>query len=45
MPIAKDLGVPSMNDLSIMDLKLLDESGGTADLVKVKIYKLTEKRG
>jgi len=45
MPIAKDLGVPSMNDLSIMDFKLLDESGGTADLVKVKIYKLTEKRG
>ena len=39
MPVAKDFGVPSMNELSILDWRLLDEMGGTADLAKVKIYK------
>lgn len=36
---AKDLDIPNANDLSKLDLDLLDAGGSSSDLVKVKIYK------
>jgi len=41
-PYAKDFGAPSMNALVPMLLDLTDATGSSADLVKVKITRLTE---
>ncbi|MEW6069361.1 MAG: molybdopterin-dependent oxidoreductase [Candidatus Thermoplasmatota archaeon] len=38
-PYAKDLLVPNLNDLTKLDLDLLDAGGSGCDLVKVRIYK------
>jgi len=37
-PFAKDLGMPSLNQVAAMDLDLTDATGSGADLVRVKIY-------
>lgn len=44
MPVARELNTPSMNDLTILDWRLLDEMGGTADLAKVRIYRAEGRR-
>ena len=38
-PVAKDLGWPSMNPITPLSYELTDETGGTSDHVRVKIYK------
>jgi phenylacetyl-CoA:acceptor oxidoreductase len=40
-PVARDLGMPSLNQVSAMDLDLTDATGSGADLVKVAIRPLT----
>ncbi len=39
MPFAKDLGIPSINELIEPDHELFDAGGSSCDIVKVKIYK------
>ncbi|KAB2822841.1 MAG: molybdopterin oxidoreductase, partial [Candidatus Dadabacteria bacterium] len=39
MPFAKDLGIPSINELIEPDQELFDAGGSSCDLVKVRIYK------
>src|SRR6516165_5118350 len=41
-PYAKDFGAPSMNALVPMLLDLTDATGSSADLVKVKVTRLSE---
>ncbi|MBI4560626.1 MAG: molybdopterin-dependent oxidoreductase, partial [Candidatus Rokubacteria bacterium] len=36
-PVARDLGMPSLNQVSAMDLELTDATGSGADLVKVAV--------
>ena len=38
-PIAKDMNLPSLNSVSAMSLSLMDNTGSSADLVRVKVYK------
>ena len=38
-PVAKELGWPSMNPITRLSYKLTDETGGTSDHVRVKVYK------
>ena len=38
-PFAKDLGIPNLNQIAPALIELTDESGGSKDHVKVKIYK------
>jgi len=38
-PVARDLGMPNLNQVAAMDLDLTDATGSGADLVKVKVYK------
>jgi phenylacetyl-CoA:acceptor oxidoreductase len=40
-PLAKDFGVPSLNELATMSLDLTDATGSSADIVRVKIAKVT----
>ncbi len=40
-PLAKDFGMPSMNSLTTMTLDLTDATGSGADIVRVKIGKVT----
>jgi len=37
--VAKELGWPSMNPITRLSYKLTDETGGTSDHVRVKVYK------
>ncbi|MDP2646806.1 MAG: molybdopterin-dependent oxidoreductase [Desulfobacterales bacterium] len=39
-PVAKDLGWPSMNPVTPLSYELTDETGGTSDHVRVKVYKV-----
>lgn len=38
-PFAKDLGIPNINMVAGLDLRLIDMIGSGADLVKVRVYK------
>jgi len=38
-PVAKDLNMPNLNQLSPLHLALTDATGSGADVVRVKIYK------
>ena len=38
-PIAKDMALPSLNSVSALSLCLMDNSGSSADLVRVRVYK------
>jgi len=38
-PVARDLGMPGLNQVATMDLELTDATGSGADLVRVKVYK------
>ena len=40
MPFAKDLMIPNLNQIAPALIELTDESGGSKDHVKVRIYKL-----
>jgi phenylacetyl-CoA:acceptor oxidoreductase len=42
-PYAKDLNLPSLNSVTDISLKLTDSSGSSADLVRLKIYKASER--
>jgi phenylacetyl-CoA:acceptor oxidoreductase len=42
-PYAKDLKLPSLNSLTEISLKLTDGTGSGADLVRVKLYKASER--
>ena len=39
-PFARDLGMPSLNEVSSMDLALTDATGSGADLVPVAVRRL-----
>ena len=43
-PVAKDLGLASLNELSSLALSLTDSTGSTADIVRVKIKKAKGRR-
>ena len=38
-PVAKDLGLPSLNSVQPLALELTDSTGSTADLARVKVYR------
>ena len=40
-PVAKDIGMPSMNSLTTMSVDLTDATGSGADIVRVKITRAT----
>lgn len=40
-PLAKDFGVPSLNALATMSIALTDATGSGADIVRVKIERVT----
>jgi phenylacetyl-CoA:acceptor oxidoreductase len=42
-PYAKDLKLPSLNSLTDISLKLTDGTGSGADLVRVKLYKASDR--
>jgi phenylacetyl-CoA:acceptor oxidoreductase len=42
-PYAKDLHLPSLNSVTDLSLKLTDGTGSSADLMRVKIYKASER--
>ena len=42
-PLAKDLKRPSLNSLTEMSLKLTDNTGSGADLMRVKLYKASDR--
>lgn len=44
-PVAKDLNMPNLNQLSPLHLALTDATGSGADVVRVKIYKANGKGG
>jgi phenylacetyl-CoA:acceptor oxidoreductase len=44
-PVAKDLNMPNLNQLSPLHLALTDATGSGADVVRVKIYKANGKNG
>lgn len=44
MPFAKDLNIPSLNELIEPDQALFDAGGSSCDIVKVKIYKELQGR-
>ncbi|MDP2644496.1 MAG: molybdopterin-dependent oxidoreductase [Desulfobacterales bacterium] len=39
-PVAKDLNWPSMNPITPLSYQLTDETGGTSDHVRVKVYRV-----
>jgi phenylacetyl-CoA:acceptor oxidoreductase len=39
-PFARDLGMPSLNEVALMDLALTDATGSGADLVPVAIRRM-----
>lgn len=39
MPNAKDLNIPNINDLTVLDLELIDATGSVADIARVRVYK------
>ncbi len=41
VPFAKDLKIPSLNEFMYPDQRLFDAGGSSADIVKVKVYKIT----
>ena len=43
-PYAKDLKLPSLNSLTDISLKLTDGTGSGADLVRVKLYKASDRQ-
>src|ERR1017187_8214111 len=42
-PYAKDLNRPSLNSLTDISLKLTDNTGSGADLMRVKLYKASDR--
>lgn len=42
-PYAKDLHLPSLNSVTDLSLKLTDGTGSSADLMRVKLYKASER--
>lgn len=36
-PLAKDLKIPNINDLTFLDLKLVDAIGGVAEIARVNL--------
>jgi phenylacetyl-CoA:acceptor oxidoreductase len=42
-PFAKDLKLPSLNSVTDISLKLTDGTGSGADLMRVKLYKASER--
>jgi phenylacetyl-CoA:acceptor oxidoreductase len=42
-PYAKDLKLPSLNSLTDISLKLTDGTGSGADLMRVKLYKASDR--
>lgn len=42
-PYAKDLNLPSLNSVTDLSLKLTDSTGSGSDIVRVKVYKASEK--
>jgi phenylacetyl-CoA:acceptor oxidoreductase len=42
-PYAKDLKLPSLNSLTDISLKLTDNTGSGADLMRVKLYKASDR--
>jgi len=42
-PVAKDFNMPSLNSVSDISLKLTDSTGSGSDIVRVKVYKASEK--
>lgn len=42
-PFAKDLHLPSLNSVTDISLKLTDGTGSGADLMRVKVYKASER--
>jgi phenylacetyl-CoA:acceptor oxidoreductase len=42
-PFAKDLHLPSLNSVTDISLKLTDGTGSGADLMRVKLYKASER--
>jgi len=41
-PVAKDLGLPNLNQLAPLHLSLTDATGSGADLVRVRLYRASE---
>jgi phenylacetyl-CoA:acceptor oxidoreductase len=41
-PVAKDIGLPNLNQLAPLHLSLTDATGSGADLVRVKVYRASE---
>jgi len=40
--VAKDLGLPNLNQLAPLHLSLTDATGSGADLVRVRLYRASE---
>jgi phenylacetyl-CoA:acceptor oxidoreductase len=43
-PFAKDLGLPSLNSVTDLSLKLTDSTGSGADLMRVQVYRAGDRR-
>ena len=43
-PFAKDLGLPSLNSVTDLSLKLTDSTGSGADLMRVQVYRARDQR-